>query len=137
MQLARIPKNLPAPVKRERDGMDRKHLQNVRDLPCCITGTVIAVEAHHLLRTGEHGMGRKSADRWAIPLTAEIHAALHRAGDEDAFLAGQGIDGRALASALWAERGNLEGMLRVTLRALQAARLKQDTRPLVGKGAHP
>lgn len=134
MPPSRIAKNLPQPVRRERDGMDRKHLANIRDLPCCVTGMVSAVEAHHLLRSGEHGTGRKSSDQWAIPLNAEIHRALHAAGDEDEFLAKHGVDGRALAKSLWAARGDIEAMMRVALRFLQASRLKRDSRPLSAPG---
>jgi hypothetical protein len=56
-------------------------------------------------------------------MSSECHAALHRAGDEEAFLASHGIDGRALAAALWAVRGDLEAMRRVVFRARQASRL--------------
>jgi hypothetical protein len=122
---ARISRNLPQPQKRQRDGMDRNHVANVGDCPCCVCGTVSGVHAHHLLRSGERGMALKSPDKYCIPLCALHHQELHDAGDEDGYLARRDIDGRALAAALWAERGNLEGMIRVTLRCLQNARLKR------------
>ena len=104
MPPSRIKKNIPKPVRKEREGMSEAHLDKVRDCPCAVTGREPA-QAHHLLRTEERGLSRKSSDRWAIPLHADAHRALHDAGDEEAYLMGYGIDGRALASALWAVRG--------------------------------
>ena len=120
----RIPKNLPQPIRRERAGMSRDHLDLVRQLPCLISGRLPAGHAHHLLRTGEHGMGRKSSDRWAVPLAPDQHDALHRQGDEDAFFARHGIDARAVARELWSNTGNLPAMRRIIDRARQAAWLK-------------
>lgn len=116
MPSPRIAKNLPQPKPKVREGMDANHLANVRKLPCCVCGIAGSTVAHHLLRTGEHGMGRKSSDRWAIPLCEGIavkdgcHRALHDAGDEEAFLVKHGVDGRALASALWRNRGDVDAM---------------------------
>ena len=101
----RIDKGLAKPAPRVREGMDREHLAKVRQCPCAISGSTVGVEAHHLLRTGERGMSMKSPDKWAIPLKYDLHQALHDRGDEEAFLAEYGIDGRALARGLWAIRG--------------------------------
>lgn len=125
----RIVKSLPVYHRPPREGMSAAHLDNIRLLPCCCCGGVTCITAHHLLRSGEHGTGRKSSDRWALPLCCfgsnnNCHQALHDDGNEDRFLSSRGIDGRALATALWAERGNLESMLRIVFRALQGARLK-------------
>lgn len=118
-------------VRPKREGMDAKHLENVR-LCHCLTcnreaGPTSYIQAHHLLRTEERGLSRKSSDRWAVPLCRICHDDLHAAGDEEAWLGGQGIDGRAIASALWAARGDLEGMRRVIFRARQAAALTVRT----------
>lgn len=122
---ARISRNLPQPQRREREGMSKSHLANIRDLPCCVSGSVVGVVAHHLLRSGEHGTGRKSSDRWAIPLASTVHDALHADGDETRFLAERGVDGGALAQELWRNKDNIEAMLRAVLRCLQQARLKR------------
>jgi len=107
--------------------MDRNHLAMVRRLPCCVCGGDYGRrEAHHLLRTGEHGMGRKSSDRWALPLCDHDHSVLHAAGDEEAFLARHGVDGRALASSLWAARGDQEAMERVAFNFRQDAETKRQ-----------
>lgn len=121
----RIAKSMPVHVPRVREGMDRNHLANVRLCGCAVCDGVGrgAVQAHHLLRSGERGMSRKSSDKWALPLDLRCHALLHAAGDEDAFLSRHGIDGRALATALWAARGDVEAMKRVVFRARQAALL--------------
>ena len=127
----RITKSLPQHTPRKRPDMDSRHLANLRLLPCVACGLGLLsqktiTQAHHLLRTEERGLSRKSSDRWAIPLCARCHQALHAAGDEEAFLAGRGIDGRATASALWAARGDLDGMTRVIYRARQAAQLSAN-----------
>lgn len=122
-------------VRPKREGMDAKHLVNVRGCPCAACGTgstaleriQAGIQAHHLLRTDERGLSRKSSDRWAIPLCFLHHNELHAAGDEEAYLASKGIDGRAVASALWAVRGDLAAMRRVIFRARQSAALTVRT----------
>jgi hypothetical protein len=135
MPKPRITKNLSKPAPKVREGMDSGHLANVRKLPCCVCGIPGSTVAHHLLRTGEHGMGRKSSDKYAVPLCEGIaikdgcHRALHNDGDEERFLTCHGIDGRALASALWAKRGDMTAMERVAFNFRQeAARKRQQAK---------
>lgn len=119
---SRIPKAMPQHVKPKRDGMDAKHLDNVRGLPCIACGWMRHVmHAHHLLRAEGRGLSRKTADKWAVPLCPACHVLLHAAGDEEAWLTERGIDGRAVASALWAVRGDPEGMQRIVMRWRQTA----------------
>lgn len=47
-----------------------RYLARIRSLPCVICGSRRNVEAAH---TGQHGMGRKSADKTAVPLCARHH----------------------------------------------------------------
>lgn len=54
---------------------DRKYLDFVRSLPCCICGT--KAEAHH---AGRHYTGVKPSDYTAIPLCHPHHMELHRIG---------------------------------------------------------
>lgn len=113
--------------------MSASHLAMVRKLPCCVCGIIGRSHAHHLLRTEEHGLSRKSSDKWALPLCEQIgrpgcHKGLHDDGDEEGYLAKHGIDGRALASALWACRNDddpLSAMERVVFRFRQEAALKR------------
>lgn len=130
----RIPKGLPTPVRRAREGMSESHLAMVRKLPCCVCGIGPIIEAHHLLRTEEKGMARKSSDRWAVPLCSwphppGCHDRLHADGNEERFLTQHGIDGRALASALWACRNHdhpLRAMGRVVFNSQQRAQQKRS-----------
>ena len=57
----------------------KTHLDFVRSLPCCVTGAN-GVHAHHLIGHGQGGMGLKSSDMLAIPLSPEIHGELHNHG---------------------------------------------------------
>lgn len=119
----RIDRGLPKPVRRERPGMSRAHTDAVGDLPCLACGSLRNVECHHLLRTGEKGMGRKSSDQWGIPLCRKCHnptetGSLHHDGNEERWLAARGIMGREIARTLWEERGKPQRMLRVVVRDL-------------------
>jgi hypothetical protein len=101
----------PAPPIR-----NKKHLDFIRTLPCVICGG--NSQAHHLLRTKEKCMGRRSGDNWAISLCPSHHAGLHRDGNEERYLAP--IDGPVLASALWGVMGNREGALNIIRLAREA-----------------
>lgn len=102
----------------KREGMSPKHARMVAQLPSLVSGAQgETIVPHHLLRTGEHGAGRKSSDRWAVPLTHAEHQALHASGDEDGFFAKYGIDARQVAADLWAARGDEDAMRHVIHRA--------------------
>lgn len=124
MPSPRIARTVAAAVRQPREGMSPSHLAMVRDLTCCVCGSGLNIHAHHLLRAdpNSRGMGMKNADRWAIPLCQRDHDALHQHGGEEEFLMEHGIDGRALAAALWAERGDVDGMRRVAFRFAQTRR---------------
>ena len=91
----------PRPIR------DRKHLAFVASLPCCVSGW-IPVQVHHLLRTPEKAMGRRSGDNHVIPLHWEMHTRLHSSGNETRFLEIHGIDGPSLAKALYEASGDYE-----------------------------
>ena len=116
----RIPKTglPPSSSKPPRSGMSRDHLAYVRSLSCPIYPDEGPIEAHHLLRADRtRGIGRRAADRYAIPLSTKAHRELHAAGDEEAWLAARGIGGRALAAALWRVSGDFEAGRRIVMRA--------------------
>lgn len=127
----RINKHLPEPGRtRPRDGMSQKHLDMIALLQCLGCGfkafTASTVVPHHLMRTGEHGMGYKSSDKWAVPLCHSCHGpnvsgSLHDRADEDAWFAERNIDARAVARALWANTGDIAAMDRIVFRARQTA----------------
>jgi len=117
----RIPKSgLPArKTKAPRKGMSHNHLAFIRRLECPVYPGERPIEAHHLLRADRtRGMARKAADRYAIPFSQRAHRELHDAGDEEAWMADRGIDGRALAAALWRISGDLEAGMRIVYRAM-------------------
>lgn len=128
MPKPRISRSVHRPARQPREGDSAAHVAMVRRLPCCVTGFRHNVDAHHLLKVGDglpKGMSRRNEDKWVIPLHHDLHMELHdRAGNEEAFLAGMGIDGRALARALWANRGDLDACERIIFNTLQRARIK-------------
>lgn len=128
---ARIPRNLPKHVHKKREGMSRTHVADMHALPCLACGALKSVQAHHLLRTGEHGGSLKSTDRWCVPLCFRCHdpnitGSVHHHGNEDAWFAERGIDGRAIAAALWRVRGDPGAMLRIVARSLNGRRIYVD-----------
>lgn len=122
MPAPRIPRAVPTGQREPRDGMSTSHLAMVRLLPCLACGAS-GCEAHHLLLADPtRGMSRKAADRWAIPVDRACHAEIHRLGYDEAMFTAMGIDARAVASALWAARGDQDRMERIVFRARQTVR---------------
>lgn len=79
--------------------MASKHMLFVASEPCIISGYQGEYGiGHHLLRTGEHCMSKKSSDIWIIPLHSTLHDALHKNGNEVAFFANHGLDYEAVKS---------------------------------------
>lgn len=128
----RIPKDLPEwGSTKEEQKAERyapKHLENIRQLPCAATLTGPRSDPHHLMR-GEgvaRGTGLSAQDRWAIPLCRRVHDEITKTGNPEAVLMDRyGLDARALAEALWRNRGDLPAMRRAVERAYQDARLRQ------------
>ncbi len=117
-------------TRQPREGDSRAHLAFIRQLPCCVCGVHGGIydpftQAHHLLRADDRpkGTGRKHLDKYAIPLCSLHHLATsgtdsaHGAGNDETWLAGHGIDGRALAAALWRASGDYDKGLRIVQRA--------------------
>ena len=96
-----IPKGVkPKRIKPKRTS-NKKHLEFVSTLPCCICGK-FGVQVHHLLRADpKRGAGRKAGDEFVIPLCHHHHQGLHLCGGEGFYLGQHGIDGVALAAKLW------------------------------------
>jgi len=94
-----------------REGNSKAHLALIRQLPSCISGRK-PCDPHHLRISSERGVGRKSTDRWAVPLTRDEHDEVHKVGSrkEFAWFQDRGIDCYGLASALWTNTGDLERM---------------------------
>lgn len=86
-----------------------KHLARLKTLPCCICGSRVQVDPHHL-KIGPEGGGTVTAsDRWTVPLGRFCHHdaaapdGVHRTGREADFWARHAIDPLALAERLWNE----------------------------------
>ena len=120
----RIARSVPQSVRQPRPGDSRAHLAVIRSLPCVVCGGP-GGDPHHLLRVHDgapKGVGRRNEDKHAVPACRACHNALHAAGNDEAYLAERGIDGRALAAALWACRLKTDieaAMRRVVFRAKQ------------------
>lgn len=118
----RIARSVVTVPPRPREGMSRRYLDAVKVLPCVVCGR-LGVDPHHLMRglpEGERGIARRAADRWAIPLCRQDHDAAHLHGDDEEWLTERGVDGRALAQALWGARDDIKAMLRIIGRNLNA-----------------
>jgi hypothetical protein len=107
---------LSAEARREREAPG--YLAKIRRLPCCIPGCDAPApsQAHHLKCTGERGAGKKSANRWAVPLCYECHInGVERAGsrEEAAWFRKRGILCLDLAAALYANSHSLAAMMTV------------------------
>ena len=71
----RKPKDRKPSAEERREGEALGYLDKIRMLPCCIPGCdePAPSHAHHLKCTGERGIGKKSSNKWAIPLCYECH----------------------------------------------------------------
>jgi hypothetical protein len=81
------------------------YLEWIRTLPCVITLNG-PVEAAHIsfarpeLGAPGRGKGRKVSDRWALPLSPDLHRLQH-AGNEREFWALRGVDPHLACLVLW------------------------------------
>lgn len=87
-----------------RPGRDSKYLKWIRTLPCANCGLEYSVEAAHTRALGPRGMGRKAADRSAIPLCTVCHTgandSYHQLTPEWRWADYYGIELRALVERL-------------------------------------
>ena len=115
----------PKKSKRRTNRRNFRHLTFIRELECPIYPGERPIEAHHLLRADpRRGIGRKAADRYTIPLSRKAHSELHACGGEESWLAARGVDGRALAAALWRVSSDAQEGLHIVARATGYSRLK-------------
>jgi hypothetical protein len=124
-----LPRRVPACELRE--GMSASHLARIRMLPCCVTGEIDGVEAHHL-KSGpaarERAFGRRSADWWAVPLHWRAHWRLEKLPStyERGWFAQYAVNPHTLAQNLWAasrdgDPDSVPDMLDVLRRHMDAA----------------
>ena len=114
---------MPAPnFKPPKPIRDAKHLENIKRCCCVIDGSTRGIEVHHLLRTPEKAMGRRSGDNWGIPMHWPNHRVLHATGDETAYFESFGLNGPDMASKFWSLKDDLEEMQRFARRMAEVAR---------------
>jgi hypothetical protein len=104
--------SLSASTKKRPREKSEPHLKFVRKLPCLITGKYGVDPAH--IRYGDPfygkpdtGIGQKPHDRWTVPLHREVHIEQHE-NNEREWWNEIGIDPLQVASALWANTGDIE-----------------------------
>lgn len=117
--------NKPRVDKRaEWPGNSKEHLKLIRQLPSCVSGKR-PCDSHHLKIKQERGMGMRSRDKWAVPLTRDEHDHLEAQGsrNELAWFKKNGIENPyELASALWKASPNLETMTNIIHAHIEAGR---------------
>lgn len=60
---------------------DSKHLKFIRTLPCCVCLRMDTVQAAHIRKNTDGGMGLKPSDRYVTPLCYECHSRQHSRGE--------------------------------------------------------
>jgi hypothetical protein len=109
----------PRPAKSDSDS-DAGYLALVRQCPCLHCGMEPCEAAHLRMASAAFGkasgLGKKPADRWALPLCAEHHRlardAQHNRGEAE-FWTELGINPLLACERLWAARGDLVRMVSV------------------------
>jgi DNA recombination protein Rad52 len=89
-------------IPKEKRLRDRDHLAFVASQPCLVCGRRPA-QAHHLKFAQARSLSMKVSDEFTVPLCNTHHDQLHRAGDERAWWARNGIiEPLKFAERLWA-----------------------------------
>lgn len=102
-----LPKRLPKPKRRETVIRSPGHLRFVRSHQCSVPlltgGTCLGspVEAAHIRRGTDGGVGMKPGDNWTISLCRTHHEIQHARGEAD-FDRVYRMDSLALAAEFWA-----------------------------------
>ena len=60
---------------------DKKYLDNIRTLPCCVCGNPPRSEAAHVRKGSNAGIGQKPHDNRVLPLCTKCHAEQHNVGE--------------------------------------------------------
>jgi hypothetical protein len=97
-----FPKNKPA--------RSPKYLMFVRQHPCCLTGKLQGIDAHHQNKDGHGGKGTKCCDSRAIPIHYEMHNRMESPGNSrKATFEKHNVDPEVVIEKLnaeWLEQGN-------------------------------
>lgn len=102
-----------------------QHLTFVRSLGICLAcGERGTVDAMHVRKGTDGGMGVKPSDRYAVPGDHACHMEQHRVG-EVTFWGRVGIDPLNVSLRLWTISGDVQAGIRIIERARQAIALHQ------------
>lgn len=96
-------KNLKKIEKRMRDA---KHLKFIRQLPCCFCLRMDTVQAAHIRKGTDGGMGLKPSDCYVTPLCYDCHSRQHSKGEVTFW--GDVEKAIQLANALYVMTGDKE-----------------------------
>lgn len=100
---------------------NENHLRFVRQLPCIICGVGGGNDPHHL-RSHKfgRGMGKKSGDRFCVPLCRSCHTNVHLVGskEEPKWFEDRGWDALGTAEELWDNTGDVKKMKQVIVRRM-------------------
>lgn len=102
----------------DREGNSYAHQALIRKLPCCTCSKMPGGTIHHLKATGLRGMGRRSPDRYGVPMCADCHLnGVERAGSKNEldWFRKRGVEALDLASALWGATGDLPKMTKIVI----------------------
>ena len=97
----------------------KTYLRAVKRLWCVVCARGANTDPHHLRsQSYGRGMGRKSHDKYCVPLCRDCHNEVHLVGtkEEPEWFASRGINAEELALELWDNRDNIEAMKTVLLR---------------------
>ena len=117
-------------IRRQEAGdRDPDYLARIRQCPCLYCSVEPAGQAAHVRRqSGVHnkrgGMGKKPADKWALPLCFEHHMLQHRLGELQ-FWHDAGIDPLRVCVELYQRRTDF-----VAMRALALGFIADHTAPI-------
>ncbi|PDT15859.1 DUF968 domain-containing protein [Rhizobium sp. J15] len=93
----------PDQFPKRKPAKSKDYLAFLHELPCVITGAYGIQAAHLSMASPRHGhygrgKGRKAPDRWALPLSPELHARQHDIGEERFW---KGRDPHTLCLVIW------------------------------------
>jgi hypothetical protein len=106
-------------------GINPSYLALIRRCPCLCCGMDPCEEAAHLrMQSGKHGkhggMGKKPADRWALPLCHSCHMDQHKEGEREFWYGRLGVDPHLVANLVYAGNGDIERMRAIVLASIAA-----------------
>jgi len=115
---ARIPRAVVAAKRKPNPKRATQHLAFVREIGICLAcGARGPVEAAHVRRGTDGGIGVKPSDKYSVPLDSSCHMTQHRVG-EVTFWGNLGIDPLNISLRLWTVSGDAEAGSRVIERSL-------------------